>query len=99
LGKLVQEQFSIDSTSSSLSSPVQFGIVGLHTCGNLGVESLKIFLANDETTFFLNVPCSYHSLKENEELYPDKKFKRFKQGEEGENLNCNLKATWEGLQE
>jgi len=88
LGQLIQEQFSIDPSSSS-SSPVQFGIVGLHTCGNLGVDSLKIFLTNEGATFLLNVPCCYHLLDENEELYPDKKFKGSKQGQQGENLKSN----------
>ena len=41
-----------------------FGLIGLHTCGNLAANSLQIFLANDSIKFCCNVGCCYHLLSE-----------------------------------
>jgi len=40
------------------------GLMGLHTCGNLAPDSLKIFLANPSIKFCCNVGCCYHHLDE-----------------------------------
>jgi hypothetical protein len=60
--------------SYSLDDKCGFGIIGLHTCGNLGVDSLRLFLANRSAKFICNVPCCYHLLDENPLFYPDRRF-------------------------
>lgn len=42
----------------------RFGLVGLHTCGNLASSSLRIFLASASARFLFNVGCCYHMLDE-----------------------------------
>ena len=42
----------------------RLGIMGLHTCGNLAADSLKIYLANPAMMFCVNVGCCYHHLDE-----------------------------------
>jgi len=49
------------------TSNEKFGMMGLHTCGDLAANSLQIFLANDCIKFCCNVGCCYHLL--NEEFY------------------------------
>ncbi|XP_045536831.1 probable methyltransferase-like protein 25 [Papilio machaon] len=39
-------------------------LTGLHTCGNLGPDSLRIFSSQTSTTGLFNVPCCYHLLTE-----------------------------------
>ncbi|XP_073945956.1 probable methyltransferase-like protein 25 [Choristoneura fumiferana] len=39
-------------------------LTGLHTCGNLGPSSLRIFASQPSTCAVLNVPCCYHLLTE-----------------------------------
>ncbi|CAH2041703.1 unnamed protein product, partial [Iphiclides podalirius] len=39
-------------------------LTGLHTCGNLGPDSLRIFAAQPSTGALFNVPCCYHLLTE-----------------------------------
>ncbi|XP_013136332.1 PREDICTED: uncharacterized protein LOC106101592 isoform X3 [Papilio polytes] len=39
-------------------------LTGLHTCGNLGPDSLRIFSSQTSTTALFNVPCCYHLLTE-----------------------------------
>ncbi|CAG5043495.1 unnamed protein product [Parnassius apollo] len=43
---------------------VKILLTGLHTCGNLGPDSLKIFKSQPSTTGLFNVPCCYHLLTE-----------------------------------
>jgi hypothetical protein len=38
--------------------------IGLHTCGNLGPDSLRIFTTQESTAAVFNVPCCYHLLNE-----------------------------------
>ena len=42
----------------------KFGLVGLHTCGNLASSSIRIFLASSPARFLFNVGCCYHLLDE-----------------------------------
>ena len=42
----------------------EFGLVGLHTCGNLASASLKIFNGCDKIKMLVNIGCCYHLLKE-----------------------------------
>ncbi|XP_049875124.1 probable methyltransferase-like protein 25 [Pectinophora gossypiella] len=39
-------------------------LTGLHTCGNLGPDSLRIFTHQPTTAAVFNVPCCYHLLTE-----------------------------------
>lgn len=39
-------------------------LIGLHTCGNLGSNSLKHFVSNDRIKMIMNVPCCYNLLYE-----------------------------------
>ncbi|XP_059045111.1 probable methyltransferase-like protein 25 [Achroia grisella] len=39
-------------------------LTGLHTCGNLGPDSLRIFTSQDSISTIFNVPCCYHLLTE-----------------------------------
>ncbi|KAL4715710.1 hypothetical protein ACJJTC_006289 [Scirpophaga incertulas] len=39
-------------------------LTGLHTCGNLGPDSLRIFAKNPSVAAVFNVPCCYHLLTE-----------------------------------
>ncbi|XP_022827022.1 methyltransferase-like protein 25 isoform X2 [Spodoptera litura] len=43
---------------------VKFLLTGLHTCGNLGPDSLRIFVNQSSTAAVFNVPCCYHLLTE-----------------------------------
>ena len=66
LQELLSQSFpqSIDEsgTASGVEMESGFGLIGLHTCGSLGVDSLRLFLTNDESKFICNVPCCYHHL-------------------------------------
>ena len=72
LNNLNYETLFVD-TSTNLKSlfeihfqeiPETMGLMGLHTCGNLAPNSLKIFLANNSMKFCCNVGCCYHHLDE-----------------------------------
>lgn len=56
--KLLKENFSNEEE-------YKYGIVGLHTCGSLSNDSIKLFIKNKENAaFLLNVGCCYHFLQE-----------------------------------
>jgi len=62
LARLLSGHFGRPGRPDSLSD---FGIVGLHTCGNLAADSIKIFLANGpDCRALVNVGCCYHHLDE-----------------------------------
>jgi len=42
----------------------RMGLIGLHTCGNLAPDSLRIFLSSPNMQFVCNVGCCYHHLHE-----------------------------------
>ncbi|XP_018330470.1 methyltransferase-like protein 25 [Agrilus planipennis] len=80
------EKLVLDNLSSDTS---KVGLLGLHTCGNLGASSIKIFIKNPKMSALCNVSCCYHFLTENDEnnleeyYFPLSKFlseKNFKLG-------------------
>lgn len=76
LSSCLGENFSTFATAqgnATVKSP-HFGLAGLHTCGNLGVASLKLFATNENAKFLCNVPCCYHLLDENHLFYPSRGF-------------------------
>lgn len=56
LTELVNETFECHSSS--------LGLVGLHTCGDLGPNSLRLFSANKSVKTICNVSCCYHLVTE-----------------------------------
>lgn len=54
---LVKENFPDDDFN-------KFCLSGLHTCGNLASDSLKIFVNNSSVVCLCNIGCCYHLLKE-----------------------------------
>lgn len=67
--ELVREQFP-DSNAT------QFCLAGLHTCGNLGPNCLRLFHQNPHIKALCNVGCCYHLLLE--EFIVDKYYNREK---------------------
>ncbi|KAJ0176288.1 hypothetical protein K1T71_008462 [Dendrolimus kikuchii] len=59
LSTLVREKFPEYSNED-----VKILLTGLHTCGNLGPDSLRIFAHQPWTAGVFNVPCCYHLLTE-----------------------------------
>ena len=66
LTELLSETFpdSFPTAPSGMSSLASYGIIGLHTCGNLGVTSVKLFANAKNAKFIVNVPCCYHLMDE-----------------------------------
>lgn len=60
LGGIVKEKFPEYSKDD-----VKILLTGLHTCGNLGPDSLRIFINQPSISAIFNVPCCYHLLTEN----------------------------------
>ncbi|CAK1542912.1 unnamed protein product [Leptosia nina] len=56
LSEVVCKQFDCDNANLLLT--------GLHTCGNLGPDSLRIFTSCPAVGALFNVPCCYHLLTE-----------------------------------
>eukprot|EP00092_Neocalanus_flemingeri_P028451 GFUD01030893.1.p1 GENE.GFUD01030893.1~~GFUD01030893.1.p1 ORF type:complete len:480 (+),score=169.01 GFUD01030893.1:127-1566(+) len=54
IGELVEKQFPGKSNN--------FGLIGLHTCGNLAPTSLRTFLSSPGAKFLCNVGCCYNHL-------------------------------------
>lgn len=59
LTEIVRENFPENSDDD-----VKLLLTGLHTCGNLGPASLRIFSSREAISGVLNVPCCYHLLHE-----------------------------------
>ncbi|CAG7717896.1 unnamed protein product [Allacma fusca] len=57
--QLLHDNFPYDEVTRP-----SFGIIGLHTCGQLGVDSIKLFCNSKHAKFLVNVPCCYHLLNE-----------------------------------
>ena len=47
-----------------------FGVIGLHTCGNLATTSLRSFLSSPGCRFICNVGCCYNHLTEDTKGFP-----------------------------
>ncbi|CAB3228258.1 unnamed protein product [Arctia plantaginis] len=59
LSALVKETFP-----EYANDDVRILLTGLHTCGNLGPDSLRIFTTQPSVAALFNVPCCYHLLTE-----------------------------------
>ncbi|XP_068629351.1 probable methyltransferase-like protein 25 [Battus philenor] len=53
-----------DSFPEHSDEDIRVLLTGLHTCGNLGPDSLRIFTTQSSTAGLFNVPCCYHLLSE-----------------------------------
>ena len=66
--QFVDEDFDLESliveNFETTPLPLQLGLVGLHTCGNLAPNSLKIFVKNNDVKTVCNVGCCYHLITE-----------------------------------
>ncbi|CAH0726768.1 unnamed protein product, partial [Brenthis ino] len=64
--EIIKQKFPEDSDTD-----VKLLLTGLHTCGNLGPDSLRIFASQPWTAAVFNVPCCYHHLNESvdDQLY------------------------------
>ncbi|CAH2090102.1 unnamed protein product [Euphydryas editha] len=60
LSSIVREKFLKHSDDDD----IKLLLTGLHTCGNLGPASLRIFSSQEAISSVLNVPCCYHLLHE-----------------------------------
>lgn len=47
-----------------LDIPTGIGLVGLHTCGDLAANSIRLFLRNEDVKTLCNVACCYHFINE-----------------------------------
>ena len=61
---LLLESFNDRNTTISEFNNDRLGLIGLHTCGNLAPNSIKLWLSNDSMKFICNVGCCYHHLDE-----------------------------------
>lgn len=69
------------------------GIVGLHTCGDLASDSLRMFVANENVAGIVNVGCCYQLLTEFVDRDSDgfqEYFKRIGMGADGRSLDETL---------
>lgn len=73
LYKQITQHINDDVDLRSLISDIfletcsDLGIVGLHTCGNLGTASLELFVKNSYIKSICNISCCYHLLTESED--------------------------------
>ena len=63
LRSLLEEKFSNDENNAKFECN-QLGLIGLHTCGNLAADSIKIWLNHSSMKFLCNVGCCYHHIDE-----------------------------------
>ena len=61
---LLKENFSECDKSDAILDKNRHGLIGLHTCGNLAPNSIKLWLNNSSMKFLCNVGCCYHHLDE-----------------------------------
>ncbi|XP_061376922.1 probable methyltransferase-like protein 25 [Danaus plexippus] len=72
--RLVREKYP------EYSGDVKLLLTGLHTCGNLGPDSLVIFTTNPSISSLFNVPCCYHLLTEDVDVELFDVFQRYGDG-------------------
>lgn len=60
LVKMIADYCPLDADNCNL----RICLTGLHTCGDLGPASLKLFCGNPAVRSLCNVPCCYHLLTE-----------------------------------
>lgn len=85
--KFVNDQVDFKEliTHIFLQHPQKIGVIGLHTCGNLAADCLKIFTANEDIKSIINVSCCYHHLSD---LSVDKQNERFPMSQYLKEQNC-----------
>ena len=64
LQSLVKDSFPRDHNSVPRLDDTHLGLIGLHTCGNLAADSIKIWATNKSIKFLCNVGCCYHHIDE-----------------------------------
>lgn len=64
LPSLMREHFSDNGSGTGQIFEEKLGLIGLHTCGNLAANSIKIWLKNDSMKMLCNVGCCYHHIDE-----------------------------------
>ncbi|GFQ91375.1 protein RRNAD1 [Trichonephila clavata] len=57
LERVMQQGWSVE-----VNEQIQFALMGLHTCGNLGEALLKAFVKNDQSKVLFSVGCCYMQL-------------------------------------
>ena len=69
--KLLEDAYQIETAHissgfnlSEISGGTNHAIVGLHTCGDLAADSMRLFLSCPHTRFLCNVGCCYNILSE-----------------------------------
>jgi hypothetical protein len=76
LMQLVCDHFPFEEGSQPAGDGGNFMFTGLHTCGNLGANIMRLFTANSDLSVLCNVGCCYHLLEEdfirNPHLQPGK---------------------------
>ena len=63
LQSLLIENFSSEIKDAKFNGN-RLGLIGLHTCGNLASDSIKIWINNSTMKFLCNVGCCYHHIDE-----------------------------------
>ena len=61
---LLKENFNECDQSDAILDKNRHALIGLHTCGNLAPNSIKLWLNNSSMKFLCNVGCCYHHLDE-----------------------------------
>ena len=64
LQSLVTDNFPSDEKNCVTFDSNRLGLIGLHTCGNLASDSIKIWIKNDTMKLLCNVGCCYHHIDE-----------------------------------
>ena len=64
LPSLMREHFSDNGSGTGQIFEEKLGLIGLHTCGNLAANSIKIWLKNESMKMLCNVGCCYHHIDE-----------------------------------
>ena len=62
LSQLVADHFPCDVTESSEQKNLL--LTGLHTCGDLAAQVLRMFLVHDDVRAVCQVGCCYHLMEE-----------------------------------
>ncbi|GFY46032.1 protein RRNAD1 [Trichonephila inaurata madagascariensis] len=62
LGNVMDQGWSVE-----VNEKIQFALLGLHTCGNLGEALLKAFVKSEQSKVLFSVGCCYNQLEHDEE--------------------------------
>ena len=64
LQSLLIENFPFEEKNLVKFDGNRLGLIGLHTCGNLASDSIKLWINNSTMKFLCNVGCCYHHIDE-----------------------------------